>query len=48
VRKERDPLRRLSTITGDADAFVDPEGLQRYNDAMEAAFNAELDREGGR
>jgi metallo-beta-lactamase class B len=40
--------KRARQIAGDADAFVDPEGLQRYNDVMEAAFNAELDREGGK
>ena len=27
---------------GDANAFVDPEGLQRYNDAMRKAFEEEL------
>jgi metallo-beta-lactamase class B len=40
--------KRARQTAGDADAFVDPEGLQRYNDTMEAAFNAELVREGGR
>ena len=38
--------KRGRQIAGDANAFVEPDGLQRYNDAMEAAFEAELAREG--
>lgn len=40
--------KRARQLAGDANAFVDPDGLQTYNDAMEAAFNAELAREGGK
>jgi len=37
--------KRARQIAGDANAFVDPTGLQHYNDAMEAAFNMELAQE---
>lgn len=36
--------RRARRIAGDADAFVDPGALQRFNAALEAAFEAELAR----
>jgi metallo-beta-lactamase class B len=39
--------KRARQIAGDANAFVDPQDLQRFNDTMEAAFNAELARESG-
>ncbi len=37
--------KRARQIAGDANAFIDPGALQHYNDAMEAQFNAELERE---
>lgn len=37
--------KRARQIAGDANGFVDPNGLRNYNDTMEAAFNAELARE---
>ncbi|MFT3729653.1 MAG: subclass B3 metallo-beta-lactamase [Terricaulis sp.] len=37
--------KRAHQLAGDANAFVDPNGLHAYSDAMEAAFNAELARE---
>lgn len=37
--------RRERQIAGDANAFVDAGALQRFNDAMEQAFNAELARQ---
>jgi len=37
--------KRARQQAGDANAFVDPDGLHHYNDAMEAAFNAELARQ---
>ena len=39
--------KRARQIAGDANAFVDPGGLQRYNEAMQAAFNIELAHEQG-
>jgi metallo-beta-lactamase class B len=39
------PGKRARQIAGDANAFADPDGLQRYNNFMEAAFNAELARQ---
>jgi metallo-beta-lactamase class B len=37
--------KRARQIAGDTNAFVDVDGLRRYNDAMETAFNAELSAE---
>ncbi|MBL8548463.1 MAG: subclass B3 metallo-beta-lactamase [Hyphomonadaceae bacterium] len=37
--------KRARQIAGDANAFVDPDALQRFNAQMEAAFNAELARQ---
>jgi metallo-beta-lactamase class B len=37
--------KRARQMAGDLNAFVDPNGLQRFNDAMEAAFGAELNRQ---
>lgn len=39
--------RRARQIAGDANAFVDPGALQRVNDEMEQAFEAELERQKG-
>jgi len=40
--------KRARQIAGDANAFVDPGGLQRFNDDMERQFNTELAREQAR
>ncbi len=40
--------KRERQIAGNADAFVDPGGLQNYNDAMEAVFESVLARESAR
>lgn len=37
--------KRARQLAGDANAFVDPEGLQRFNSSMEQAFEAELARQ---
>jgi metallo-beta-lactamase class B len=37
--------KRARQIAGDANAFIDPDGLQRYNEAMRAAFEKELARQ---
>jgi metallo-beta-lactamase class B len=37
--------RRARQIAGDANAFVDASALQRYNNEMRAAFEAELARQ---
>lgn len=37
--------RRARQIAGDADAFVDPEALDAFNDRLERAFHAELARQ---
>ena len=39
------PGKRARQLAGDANAFVDPDGLQRFNREMEAAFNAERARQ---
>lgn len=39
--------KRVRQLAGDANAFVDPEALQRVNDEMERAFEAELTRQKG-
>jgi metallo-beta-lactamase class B len=37
--------KRARQIAGDASAFVDPEGLQKFNAQSERDFDAELARE---
>jgi metallo-beta-lactamase class B len=37
--------KRARQIAGDANAFVDPDALQRFNDAMERQFEAQLAKE---
>ncbi len=39
--------KRARQVAGDENAFVDPPGLQSYNNEMESQFNAELAREAG-
>lgn len=39
--------KRARQLAGDANAFVDQEGLARFNDEMERAFDVELERQKG-